>query len=500
MWSLSIEEQAYLVLPLLTLWLGPRRMLLVGGMVAVAGTILWWGSPDAYFATPVRLVEVLAGAALAVWIAEGRTVSVPAVVGAAAGITILVGFAVLGESDAVVSRGALPVAALASTLVIATVLNRRVAMLRMAPIVWLGHRSYAIYLFHWPLLVLLDASPWVAVALTGVLAEVSHRLLEWPIRSRQIVIRRPVVTFVGATMVALVIAGGAFVLVPRPATDEEIATATAAALADVAVARQVGPTPTTVLPSTSLRSRVPDAKPVGVPPLVEPVAEPVAEPVDNRIPVPSGPTVMILGDSTANAIEPALSGWVGVIGGESIDATGSGCSPMFAQGFNERWYTNLIAEPTACRTPVGEGADLVLVFDNGVPLFDHYDRDADAWTDLTEPAFVAEMSARYEDMIGDAAVVGAVVVFTTPPTPWQAFGEWPGFHPGTEVQRRLNYITMVTELAARYEHVYVIEFGAAVDGDPERYSREDGLHLDTDTGAVNAVVDLIAPAFRPVES
>jgi hypothetical protein len=413
-------------------------------------------------------------------------------VGGAAGITILVGIAVLGESDGVVSRGALPVAALASTLVIATVLNRRVALLRIAPIVWLGHRSYAVYLFHWPLLVLLDVSPWVAVALTGILAEVSHRILEWPIRSRRIVNRRPVVAFAGATMVALVVAGGVFVSVPRPATDAEIATATAAALADVAVARRVSPTTTTVPPSTSLPSGVRDTTPAAVPPVVAPV--------DNRIPVPPGPTVMVLGDSTANAIEPALSGWVAVIGGESIDATEVGCSPMFTEGFNERWYTNLIPEPTACRMPVGEGTDLVIVFDNGVPLFDHFDRQADIWTDLTEPTFVDEMTARYEDMIGDAAEVGAVVVFTTPPTPWPAFGEWPGFHPGTEVQRRLNYITMVTDLAARYEHVYVIEFGAAVDGDLERYSRADGLHLDTDTGAVNAVVDLIAPAFRPAES
>ncbi len=494
MWSLSIEEQAYLVLPLLTLWLGPRRMLVVGGSVAVAGTVIWWGSPDAYYATPVRLLEVLAGAALAVWMAEGRRVRVPAVVAVTAAATILVGVAVLGESEAFVSRGALPVAALSSVLVIATLQQRRVGVLCAAPLVWLGHRSYAVYLFHWPLLVLVDVPPWVAVVLTGILAEISHHLLEWPIRSQRLVIPRPVPAFAGATVVALVVAGVALAVSPRPATDREIAAATAAALGELGIAREVsaGPPP----PSTSLWSR--PAEPASVDPFVAEVPDdPVAPPPG--IPLPSQPTVMVLGDSTAASIQPAVAGWIALIGGETIDAAVDGCSPMFAEGHNQRWYTKLIAQPSACRAPVPEGTDLVLVFDHGVALFDHFDRDADAWTDLTEPSFIAEMTDRYEDMIADAVEAGATVVFTTPPIPWPAFGEWLDYHTGTEVRRRLNYIAMLHELAAGNDGVVVIDFGAAVDADPERYPREDGLHLDADTGAVNAVVDLLVPRFTPIE-
>jgi peptidoglycan/LPS O-acetylase OafA/YrhL len=493
MWSLSIEEQAYLLLPLLTLWLGPRRMLLVGGLAAVAGTIVWWGSPDAYYATPVRLLEVLAGAALAVWMAEGRPVRVPPVVGAVAAGLILVGVALLDESHALVSRGALPVAALSSVLVIATVLHRRVRALGARPLVWLGYRSYAIYLFHWPLLVMLNVSPWVAVAATGVLAEISHPLLEWPIRSQRIVIRRPVPVFAGATFVAVAFAGTALILAPRPATVEEIEAATAIALADVAVARVVPPDP--AAPTTTLWSRSVES------PSIEPfVGAPVVpEMVASEIPLPARPTVMVLGDSTAAAIEPAVSGWVGLIGGVSIDAAVDGCSPMFARAHNDRWYTNLIARPTACRTPVVAGTDLVLVVDHGVALFDHFDREADEWTDLTDPSFITEMTARYEDMIADAARAAATVVFTTPPIPWPAFGEWLDYHTGTEIQRRVNYITMVNDLAERFDDVHVLEFGAAVDADPARYSRDDGLHLDSDTGAVNAVVDLIVPRFVLIE-
>jgi peptidoglycan/LPS O-acetylase OafA/YrhL len=494
MWSLSIEEQTYLLLPLLTLWLGPRRMLLVGGAGAIVGTVVWWGSPDAYYATPVRLAEVLAGASLAVWLAEGRTVRVPPIVGALCGGALLVGAGFLGESDSFVSRGALPTSALLSTVVIATVLQRPVGVLSSAPLRWLGHRSYAIYLFHWPLLVLLDAPTWVAIIAAGALAEVSHRLVERPIRSQQVTISRPVITFTLATAATVVVAAGAFVLAPRPATDAEVAEATVSALAEVAAARIVPASAPTTDPATT--SSMPP--PVSVAGVDESAPEDavIFEPIDSRIVLPVGPTVMILGESTAEAIEPAVSAWVSVIGGESIDEGDSGCSPMFAAGHNTRWYTKLIANPRPCRSMVAEGTDAVLVVDHGVPLFDHFDREAEEWIDLTDPSFVAQMTERYEDTIDQAAAVGALVVFTTPPTPWPAFGEWPGWHTGTEVQRRLNYIALVSELAAQHDHVHLIEFGSLVDADPERYPRDDGLHLDAETGAVHAVVDVIAPAFR----
>ncbi|MFT5201810.1 MAG: peptidoglycan/LPS O-acetylase OafA/YrhL [Candidatus Aldehydirespiratoraceae bacterium] len=494
MWSLSIEEQAYLVLPILTLWLGPRRMLAVGGLVAVVGTAFWWGSPDAYYATPVRLLEVLAGAALAVWMSEGRRVRVPGAVavGAAAGIGL--GVFTLSESHDFVSRGALPVAALLSAVVIATVQGAPVRALCVRPLLWLGHRSYAIYLFHWPLLVLLDAPIWVAVVLTLVLAEASHHLVESPIRSQRVAVRRPALTFVMATLVAVAVASAGLALGPRPASDAEIAAATVAALADPDLAAQV-------VVSTTTRPDVSTAGPgVDAAPGVATVPEADSVPVDPRIPLTPQPVVMILGESTANAIEPAVSAWVSVIGGTSIDAGDSGCSPMFAEGSYTRWYTKLVADPTACRERVAAGTDLVVVFDHGVPLFDHFDREADAWTDISEPSFIAAMSAEYVRMIDDASVAAATVVFFTPATPWPNWGDNGLFHTGTEVPRRENYSALVTELAAAYDHVEVVEFGAFVDADPERYPRKDGIHLDAETGAIHAVVDLVAPSFRPTDA
>ena len=160
-------------------------------------------------------------------------------------------------------------------------------------------------------------------------------------------------------------AATALAVAPRPASDAEIAAATAAALDDVA-AREV-PVPSTITTPADTRPATAPAPPA--------TTTTVA---DTRIPLPAAPTVMVLGESTAEAIEPAVAGWVGVVGGTSIDAADPGCSPMFAEGSNTRWYTNLVADPTACRDRVPAGVDVVLVFDHGVPLFDHFDRDAGA--------------------------------------------------------------------------------------------------------------------------
>lgn len=496
MWSLSIEEQAYLVLPLLTLWLGPRRMLVVGGLVAVVGTAFWWGSADAYYATPVRLLEVLAGAALAVWMSEGRRVRVPGVVAVGAAAAIGLGVFTLSESHDLVSRGALPAAALLSAVVIATLQGTPVRALRVRPLLWLGHRSYAIYLFHWPLLVLLDAPPGLAVAVSLVLAEVSHHLVELPIRSQKVAVRRPAFTFVMATVVAVAVASVGLALGPRAVSDAEIAAATVVALADADSAARVV-VERTAAPFDAARE-IDLAPAVDTGPAVD-TAPSESVPVDPRIPLPSQPTVMILGESTADAIEPAVSAWVSVIGGTSIDAGEPGCSPMFAEGSNTRWYTKLVADPEACRERVAAGTDLVVVFDHGVPLFDHFDREADEWTDLSEPSFITEMSAEYVRMIDDASVAGATVVFFTPATPWPDWGDNGLFHTGTEVPRRESYSALVTALAGAYDHVDVVEFGAFVDADPERYSRKDGVHLDAETGAIHAVVDLVAPSFRPAD-
>jgi hypothetical protein len=94
-----------------------------------------------------------------------------------------------------VYRGGIVVAGVAATLLVAVVVHpasRVGRVLGIAPLVWIGARSYGIYLFHWPVMVLtrpgidLQWSLWVLVplqiALTIGLAAASYRWIEMPIR------------------------------------------------------------------------------------------------------------------------------------------------------------------------------------------------------------------------------------------------------------------------------------------------------------------------------
>ena len=77
--------------------------------------------------------------------------------------------------------------------------SRQSAVLRHESLQWIGHRSYAIYLWHWPALVLAEAKwgplslpqRFVAVGVAVVLAAVSLRLIEDPVRHSTWVASRP---------------------------------------------------------------------------------------------------------------------------------------------------------------------------------------------------------------------------------------------------------------------------------------------------------------------
>jgi peptidoglycan/LPS O-acetylase OafA/YrhL len=206
-WSLAVEEQFYFVWPsllALLLALGLRRRLL-GVLAAIAAGSLVWSihvaasSPaTAYYSTFARAWELALGAALAV--AAPHLGSLSGRVGFACGWLGLfaIGYAAWAYSEGTPFPGsAALVPAAGAALVIAAGLAARQTgldvgrMLALAPLRYLGDRSYAFYLWHWPVLILAtqyagrELSLGVKLGLLAfafLLSVASYRFVENPIR------------------------------------------------------------------------------------------------------------------------------------------------------------------------------------------------------------------------------------------------------------------------------------------------------------------------------
>ena len=206
-WSLAVEEQFYFVWPsllALLLALGLRRRLL-GVLAAIAAGSLVWSihvaasSPaTAYYSTLARAWELALGAALAV--AAPHVARLSGRVGFACGWLglLAIGYAAWAYSEGTPFSGsaALLPAAGAALVIAAGLAARQTAldvgrMLALAPLGYLGDRSYAFYLWHWPVLILAtqyagrELSLGVKLGLLAfafLLSVASYRFVENPIR------------------------------------------------------------------------------------------------------------------------------------------------------------------------------------------------------------------------------------------------------------------------------------------------------------------------------
>ncbi len=214
LWSLAVEEQFYLLWPPIMaagIALFGRSRLLIGVLAGIVGsTILAWvlfepftDPSRIYYGTDTRAVGLLAGVALAfAWPASRLrplTQRRPRVVLEAAGLAALAVLALalarLGELDAELYQGGFLWVALATAVVVAVAAHPSSWLGKafgLAPLVWLGLRSYGIYLWHWPIIMLtrpeedvpLDGVPLATlqIALTILAASLSYRFVETPIR------------------------------------------------------------------------------------------------------------------------------------------------------------------------------------------------------------------------------------------------------------------------------------------------------------------------------
>ena len=216
-WSLAIETQFYLIYPLILLGIyklvksreegRAKRGLLFAGVTLLLALIsvilmivLFDPQQDAsrvYYGTDTRAFSLLFGALLAIlWeyqmVPRRLSASVNMVLGSVSFAVLLVMTIAINGSSNFWYRGGQFVGTILTVLVIYTVSGRKTWLSRFLsnPVLkWIGDRSYSIYLWHYPIILLISKgikAPWwitlIEIVLSVVLAELSYRFIETPIR------------------------------------------------------------------------------------------------------------------------------------------------------------------------------------------------------------------------------------------------------------------------------------------------------------------------------
>lgn len=267
-WSLAIEEQFYVIWPLVLIGLHKLRTAFRPSVfvIAFAGAIgsTWWmwhladlnsmpipvDPSRVYFGTDTHVMGLLTGSALAaLWQRDSLRARVTpdrkAVMTSLGLLTLgslLWCFYTLDEMTPWLYRGGFFVVSLitATLIVVAAHPASRIGLLLGTPVLrWLGNRSYGIYLWHWPIFNLLrpgvdvtwpDAIVFAArIGLTLIVADASYRLLELPIRQGRIrstlakwrrlgvpVPRRASMAIAGALIATVTIAGASVATATAP--------------------------------------------------------------------------------------------------------------------------------------------------------------------------------------------------------------------------------------------------------------------------------------------
>ncbi len=219
-WSLGVEAQFYLIWPLILLLVlrqfGKKRIpgaaLLIAAISGITLLIVSFQVDAAsasqvshvYFGTDTHSIGLFLGAALAVsWVPQNlkeqvnkRAQDFIDGIGVFGFVGILATFLFVNETDPTLYKLAFPLAGIFGCAIITSVVH---PASRFAPIlsskiaVWIGERSYSIYLWHWVVFQLtrpkvdLEGSTWalylLRILIVFALADISLRLVELPVRS-----------------------------------------------------------------------------------------------------------------------------------------------------------------------------------------------------------------------------------------------------------------------------------------------------------------------------
>jgi len=219
-WSLGVEAQFYLIWPLILLLVLrqfgkakiPGAALFIAAISGIALLLVSYEVDAAnasqvshvYFGTDTHSIGLFLGAALAVsWVPQNlqeqvnrRAQDFIDGIGVVGFVGLLGTFFLINESDPTLYKLAFPLAGLFGCAILTSIVHpasRFAPMLSSKVAVWIGERSYAIYLWHWVVFqvtrpaVDLEGSPWALYALrilvVFALADISLRLVELPVRS-----------------------------------------------------------------------------------------------------------------------------------------------------------------------------------------------------------------------------------------------------------------------------------------------------------------------------
>lgn len=483
-WSLAIEEQFYLALPLTVAWLVRRGRPVRRALAAVAGaaaaaslglTLALDPVADAdllYYGTPTRALELLAGVLLAVALA-GRRPPGPAraavvLAGGAALVASVWAWATVEPASPGLYRGGLAAYAVASAALVAAAAQRHspvAALLAWEPLRRLGVISYGVYVVHWPLYLLLDeertgVSGWpllaVRVAVTLAVAAASYRWLEAPVR-RGGGVPTGVLGVAAIAGAATVLAAAAAVPSTGPALEE-----TAARLEQV---RQDAPAGGAV------------------------------------------PRVAVFGDSTALMTAWGLAEWgrdtgrlafaggfhglgCGLVRADEIDYQGVvGSDPDECATWPDRWAAALAESD----------ADVAVVLVGARDVADHRLPGDDAWRAPGDPVYDGVLAAEVERAVAVLGDHDARVVWLTSPRIDLGRAETPPPpepYPASDPARMDRFREVVAAVLARHPEVAVVDLAAHLrslpGGELDPGLRPDGVHLTEATS--RDVAEWLGPA------
>jgi len=253
-WSLSVEEQFYLVWPVIVIgavWLARKSGVSLSKVLSIAVAVIAFGSlvyaivvaqgvSSYYFDTFARAWELAIGASVALWAQRerkpwrGQYFS-----NRLSWAALVTTFAIPGLNDFAPGIGILP-AVIATAFILATgpvSASQPLPFSKPVRIVseWIGDRSYSIYLWHWPILILLPfflgselstPSKIGAIALILVLSELTYRFVENPVRhAKASWTFKPLVVGFIALGTSIAVVAGAILFPPnlgKKETDEEL--------------------------------------------------------------------------------------------------------------------------------------------------------------------------------------------------------------------------------------------------------------------------------------